>query len=70
MKRKYRNCNDISTLTLVNEKIHYLVYATLSNHASDFFIAPNVFSYDRSDGMEVMVDNKFLKANNPLLVIN
>ncbi|RVW63392.1 putative chromo domain-containing protein LHP1 [Vitis vinifera] len=23
-----------------------------------------------SDGKEVMVDNKFLKANNPLLLIN
>lgn len=27
------------------------------------------FRFFRSDGTEVMVDNKFLKANNPLLVI-
>lgn len=30
---------------------------------------PNMFPYCRADGREVMVDNKFLKANNPLLVI-
>lgn len=26
--------------------------------------------FDRSDGKEVMVDNRYLKANNPLLVID
>ncbi|KAG6593747.1 Chromo domain-containing protein LHP1, partial [Cucurbita argyrosperma subsp. sororia] len=41
--------------------------ASVSNNIQDVLVT---FVAMRSDGTEVMVDNKFLKANNPLLLIN
>ncbi|KAJ8621535.1 hypothetical protein MRB53_030064 [Persea americana] len=41
--------------------------ASISNNAQD---ASVTFTALRSDGKEVVVDNKFLKANHPLLLIN
>lgn len=59
------NCKDASNITRIIKPIGYS--ASVSNNIQDVSVT---FTAMRSDGTEVMVDNKFLKANNPLLLIN
>ncbi|KAM3684873.1 hypothetical protein ACJW31_11G075700 [Castanea mollissima] len=56
---------DASNITRIIKPIGYS--ASVSNNIQDVLVT---FTAMRSDGTEVMVDNKFLKANNPLLLIN
>lgn len=65
----YRNGTDgsknASNITKIIKPIGYT--ASVSNNIQDVLVT---FTAMRSDGTEVMVDNKFLKAKNPLLLIN
>ncbi|GMH03968.1 hypothetical protein Nepgr_005807 [Nepenthes gracilis] len=54
-----------SLITRIVKPISYS--ASVSNNVQDVSVT---FVAMRADGKEVMVDNKFLKANNPLLLIN
>ncbi|KAG7990710.1 hypothetical protein I3843_02G038000 [Carya illinoinensis] len=56
---------DASNITRIIKAIGYS--ASVSNNIQDVSVT---FTAIRSDGTEVTVDNKFLKANNPLLLIN
>ncbi|KAA8520325.1 hypothetical protein F0562_014581 [Nyssa sinensis] len=63
LKNKFDNSINMSTITKIIKPISYS--ASVSNNVQDVLVT---FMAIRSDGKEVMVDNKFLKANNPLLV--
>ncbi|KAL7234014.1 hypothetical protein ACSBR1_017586 [Camellia fascicularis] len=64
-KNKFVNAKNVSTITEIIKPISYS--SSLINNVEDVSIT---FMAMRSDGKEVMVDNKFLKAHNPLLLIN
>ncbi|XP_060208940.1 chromo domain protein LHP1-like [Lycium barbarum] len=63
---KCDNSKDAYVITEIIKPMSYSASIT-SNDVQDVFVA---FLVKRSDGTEVMVDNKFLKTNNPLLLIN
>lgn len=63
-KSKNENKN-ICTITEILKPISYS--SSMSNNVQDISVT---FMAKRSDGKEVTVDNKFLKANNPLLLIS
>ncbi|GAB2215669.1 hypothetical protein Droror1_Dr00020064 [Drosera rotundifolia] len=58
------DCN-ASVITKIIKPIGYS--ASVTNNVHDISVT---FMALRADGKEVMVDNQFLKANNPLLLIN
>ncbi|KAK1364694.1 Chromo domain-containing protein [Heracleum sosnowskyi] len=62
-KSKSDDITDVSSITEIMKPISF----TSSESAPDILVT---FMAKRSDGKEVMVDNKYLKANNPLLLIN
>ncbi|XP_047324569.1 chromo domain protein LHP1-like [Impatiens glandulifera] len=65
LKSLLENSNAVATITEIVRPISYSSTTIESvNDVSVTFIAM------RSDGKEVVVDNKFLKVNNPLLLIN
>lgn len=64
IKSKTENKN-ICTITEIIKPISYS--SSMSNNVQDISVT---FMAKRSDGKEVTVDNKFLKANNPLLLIS
>ncbi|KAK9273306.1 hypothetical protein L1049_018113 [Liquidambar formosana] len=64
-KNKFDDARNASVITEIIKPISYS--ASVSNSVQDVLVT---FMATRSDGKEVMVDNKFLKANNPLLLIN
>ncbi|XP_059651762.1 chromo domain protein LHP1 [Cornus florida] len=64
-KKKIDNSINMSTVTEIIKPIKYSTSA--SNDAQDVSMT---FIAMRSDGTEVTVDNKFLKATNPLLLID
>lgn len=65
LNNKFDGAINMSAITEIIKPISYS--ASISNDAQDVSVT---FMAMRSDGKEVMVDNKFLKANNPLLLIN
>ncbi|XP_059649034.1 chromo domain protein LHP1-like [Cornus florida] len=65
LKNTYDNSINMSTITEIIKPISYS--ASVSNNVQDVLVT---FMAKRSDGKEVVVDNKFLKTNNPLLLIN
>ncbi|OIT03455.1 PREDICTED: chromo domain protein LHP1-like [Nicotiana attenuata] len=65
LKNKSDDSKDAYTITHIVKPMSYST--SLSNDMQDVSIT---FLAKRSDGKEVMVDNKFLKMNNPLLLIN
>ncbi|XP_074263099.1 chromo domain-containing protein LHP1 [Silene latifolia] len=64
-KKKYDNTRNSPIITKIIKPISYS--ASVTNNIQDVAVT---FVVMRSDGKEVMVDNKFLKATNPLLLIN
>uniref|UniRef100_A0A803MZX5 Chromo shadow domain-containing protein n=1 Tax=Chenopodium quinoa TaxID=63459 RepID=A0A803MZX5_CHEQI len=64
-KKKLDSSRSSSIITRLIKPISYT--ALVTNNIQDVSVT---FVAMRSDGKEVMVDNKFLKANNPLLLIN
>lgn len=64
-KNKSANFEDAYNISQIVKPVGY--QAAVSNGAQEVSIT---FLAKRSDGKEVTVDNKFLKANNPLLLIN
>ncbi|MCD7455958.1 La ribonucleoprotein [Datura stramonium] len=64
-RNKSDDPKDVYTITQLIKPISYS--ASLSNDMQDVSVT---FLAKRSDGKEMMVDNKFLKMNNPLLLIN
>ncbi|KAJ8573501.1 hypothetical protein K7X08_010012 [Anisodus acutangulus] len=64
-RNKSDDSKDAYTITQLIKPISYS--ASLSNDMQDVSVT---FRAERSDGKEMMVDNKFLKMNNPLLLIN
>ncbi|CAN4099554.1 unnamed protein product [Withania somnifera] len=62
-------CNDSKDAYAITEIIKPMSYSapTIANDLKDVSVT---FLAKRSDGKDVMVDNKFLKTNNPLLLIN
>lgn len=62
-KSKSDDITDASSITEIIKPISF----SSSESAPDILVT---FMAKRSDGKEVMVDNKYLKANNPLLLIN
>ncbi|XP_059312006.1 chromo domain protein LHP1 [Lycium ferocissimum] len=64
-RNKPDDSKDAYTITQLIKPISYS--ASLSNDVQDVSVT---FRAKRSDGKEMMVDNKFLKMNNPLLLIN
>lgn len=64
-KKKFDNSRSSAVITRLIKPISYS--ASVTNNVQDVSVT---FVAMRSDGKEVMVDNKFLKANNPLLLIN
>ncbi|XP_051144979.1 chromo domain protein LHP1-like [Andrographis paniculata] len=63
-KDKSEDLRNLCTITQILRPISYR--ASDSNNAQDVLLA---FEALRSDGTKVIVDNKFLKVNNPLLLI-
>ncbi|XP_047341400.1 chromo domain protein LHP1-like [Impatiens glandulifera] len=59
------NSNALATITKIIRPISYS--STAINNVNDISLT---FMALRSDGKEVVVDNRFLKANNPLLLIS
>lgn len=64
-KNKTNESENASRITKILKPIGYS--ATVMNNVQDVSVT---FMAMRADGREVMVDNKFLKANNPLLLIS
>ncbi|KAK4416154.1 Chromo domain protein LHP1 [Sesamum alatum] len=64
-KNKYEDSKSMCTITQIVRPISYK--ASVSNNVQEVLVA---FEAVRSDGTKVTVDNKFLKANNPLLLID
>ncbi|KAL0339215.1 UNVERIFIED_CONTAM: Chromo domain protein LHP1 [Sesamum angustifolium] len=64
-KNKYEDSKSMCTITQIVRPISYK--ASISNNVQEVLVA---FEAVRSDGTKVTVDNKFLKANNPLLLID
>ncbi|KAL1547468.1 La ribonucleoprotein [Salvia divinorum] len=64
-KSKYEDSKSMCTITEIIKPVSYK--ASISNNAQEVLVA---FEAIRSDGTKVIVDNKFLKANNPLLLID
>ncbi|KAF3447564.1 hypothetical protein FNV43_RR12751 [Rhamnella rubrinervis] len=64
-KNKIDESKNALRITKIIKPIGYS--ASVTNNVQDVSVT---FMAMRSDGREVMVDNKFLKANNPLLLIN
>ncbi|KAJ8565695.1 hypothetical protein K7X08_008271 [Anisodus acutangulus] len=64
-RNKPDDSKDAYTITQLIKPISYS--SSLSNDMQDVSVT---FRAKRSDGKEMMVDNKFLKMNNPLLLIN
>ncbi|XP_057800428.1 chromo domain protein LHP1 isoform X1 [Salvia miltiorrhiza] len=62
-KSKFEDSKSMCTITEIVKPISYK--ASISNNIQEVLVA---FEATRSDGTKVIVDNKFLKANNPLLV--
>ncbi|KAG8363539.1 hypothetical protein BUALT_Bualt19G0032900 [Buddleja alternifolia] len=62
-KNKYEDPKSMCTITQIVKPISYK--ASMSNNVQEVLVA---FEAERSDGTKVTVDNKFLKANNPLLI--
>lgn len=62
-------CDDSKDTYAITEIIKPMSYSapTIANDLKDVSVT---FLAKRSDGKDVMVDNKFLKTNNPLLLIN
>ncbi|KAL3624575.1 La ribonucleoprotein [Castilleja foliolosa] len=61
---KHEDTKSMCTITHIVKPISYK--ASTANNLQDVLVA---FEALRSDGTKVIVDNKFLKANNPLLLI-
>ncbi|GFP93924.1 chromo domain protein lhp1 [Phtheirospermum japonicum] len=61
---KHEDAKSMCTITQIVKPISYK--ASTANNVQDVLVA---FEALRSDGTKVIVDNKFLKANNPLLLI-
>ncbi|CAN4126098.1 unnamed protein product [Withania somnifera] len=64
-RNKYDDSKDAYSITQIVKPISYTTSS--SNDVQDVSVT---FLAKRSDGKEMMVDNKFLKMNNPLLLIN
>ncbi|GAB4839499.1 La ribonucleoprotein [Ancistrocladus abbreviatus] len=64
-KNNFDFSKNTSVVTRIIKPISYST--SISNNVQDVSVT---FVVMRADGKEVMVDNKFLKANNPLLLIN
>lgn len=64
-KKKFESSKSSVVITRLIKPISYS--ASVTNNVQDVSVT---FVAMRSDGKEVMVDNKFLKANNPQLLIN
>ncbi|KMT20756.1 hypothetical protein BVRB_1g007260 [Beta vulgaris subsp. vulgaris] len=64
-KKKFDSSRSSNVITSLIKPISYS--ASVTNNVQDVAVT---FVALRSDGKEVMVDNKFLKANNPHLLIN
>ncbi|XP_051123913.1 chromo domain protein LHP1-like [Andrographis paniculata] len=64
-KSKFDDSRNMCTLTQIVRPISYK--ASVSNNVQEVLLT---FEALRSDGSKVTVDNKFLKANNPLLLID
>lgn len=64
-KKKIEGSRSSNVITRLIKPISYS--ASVTNNVQDVTVT---FVAMRSDGKEVMVDNKFLKANNPHLLIN
>ncbi|XP_047980047.1 chromo domain protein LHP1-like isoform X2 [Salvia hispanica] len=64
-KSKHEDSKSMCSITEIVKPISYK--ASISNNAQEVLVA---FEAIRSDGTKVIVDNKFLKANNPLLLID
>ncbi|XP_011093412.1 chromo domain protein LHP1 isoform X4 [Sesamum indicum] len=64
-KNTYEDSKSMCTITQIVRPISYK--ASVSNNVQEVLVA---FEAVRSDGTKVTVDNKFLKANNPLLLID
>ncbi|KAK4476425.1 hypothetical protein RD792_015578 [Penstemon davidsonii] len=62
---KYEDSRRMCAITQIVKPISYK--ASTLNNVQEVFVA---FEAVRSDGTKVTVDNKFLKANNPLLLID
>ncbi|CAA0842508.1 Chromo domain-containing protein LHP1 [Striga hermonthica] len=62
---KYEDFKSMCTIKQIVKPISYK--SSMSNNVQDVLVA---FEAIRSDGTKVIVDNKFLKANNPLLLID
>ncbi|GER45170.1 chromo domain protein LHP1 [Striga asiatica] len=61
----YEDSKSMCTIKQIVKPISYK--SSMSNNVQDVLVA---FEAIRSDGTKVIVDNKFLKANNPLLLID
>ncbi|KAL3615434.1 La ribonucleoprotein [Castilleja foliolosa] len=61
---KHEDTKSLCTITHIVKPISYK--ASIASNVQDVLVA---FEALRSDGTKVIVDNKFLKANNPLLLI-
>ncbi|KAH6767623.1 hypothetical protein C2S52_018606 [Perilla frutescens var. hirtella] len=64
-KSKFEDSKSMCTITEIIKPISYK--ASISNNVQEVLVT---FEAMRSDGTKVIVDNKFLKANNPLLLID
>ncbi|KAK9749050.1 hypothetical protein RND81_02G099300 [Saponaria officinalis] len=64
-RKKRSDSSRSTTVTKIIKPISYA--ASVTNNVQDVSVT---FVVMRSDGKEVMVDNKYLKATNPLLLIN
>ncbi|XP_009776768.1 chromo domain protein LHP1-like [Nicotiana sylvestris] len=64
-KNKWDDSKDACAITEIIKPMSYS-----ASVSSDFQDVSVTFLAKRSDGKEVMVDNKFLKMNNPLVLIN
>ncbi|CAI9781653.1 unnamed protein product [Fraxinus pennsylvanica] len=64
-KNKFDNSKEKCNITQIVKPISYS--SSTSNNGEEISLT---FEALRSDGTKVMVDNKFLKANNPILLIN
>ncbi|KAL1540012.1 La ribonucleoprotein [Salvia divinorum] len=64
-KSKYEDSKSMCTIVEIVKPVSYK--ASVANNDQEVLVA---FEAIRSDGTKVIVDNKFLKANNPLLLID
>ncbi|CAI9786073.1 unnamed protein product [Fraxinus pennsylvanica] len=64
-KNKFDNSKEMCNITQIVKPISYSTSTTSNDEEVSL-----TFEALRSDGTKVMVDNKFLKANNPILLIN